>query len=45
MLNIVFGPGSSVGQTLVEHPDVKAISFTGSNEVGLKLYADGAAQR
>src|SRR4051794_22010660 len=38
VLNIVFGPGSSVGQTLVEHPDVKAISFTGSNEVGLKLY-------
>jgi alpha-ketoglutaric semialdehyde dehydrogenase len=43
VLNIVFGPGSSVGQTLVEHPDVKAISFTGSNEVGLKLYVDGAA--
>jgi acyl-CoA reductase-like NAD-dependent aldehyde dehydrogenase len=44
VLNIVFGPGSSVGQTLVEHPDVKAISFTGSNDVGLKLYADGAKQ-
>ncbi len=43
VLNIVFGPGSSVGQTLVEHPDVRAISFTGSNEVGLKLYTDGAA--
>jgi aldehyde dehydrogenase (NAD+) len=43
VLNIVFGPGSSVGQTLVEHPDVKALSFTGSNEVGSKLYADGAA--
>src|SRR4029434_5671898 len=25
------------------HPDVKAISFTGSNDVGLKLYARGAA--
>jgi aldehyde dehydrogenase (NAD+) len=43
VLNIVFGPGSSVGQTLVEHPDVRALSFTGSNEVGLKLYTDGAA--
>jgi alpha-ketoglutaric semialdehyde dehydrogenase len=43
VLNIVFGPGSSVGQTLVEHPDIRAISFTGSNEVGLKLYTDGAA--
>jgi aldehyde dehydrogenase (NAD+) len=29
---------------LVEHPDVKAISFTGSNEVGAKLYADAAAR-
>jgi aldehyde dehydrogenase (NAD+) len=44
VLNVVFGPGSSVGQTLVEHPDVRAISFTGSNEVGVKLYADGAAR-
>ena len=42
VLNVVFGPGSSVGQTLVTHPDVKAISFTGSNDVGRKLYADGA---
>ena len=41
--NVVFGPGSSVGQTLVTHPDVAAISFTGSDEVGHKLYADGAA--
>ena len=44
VLNVVFGPGSSVGQTLTEHPDVKAISFTGSNEVGVKLYADAAAR-
>jgi acyl-CoA reductase-like NAD-dependent aldehyde dehydrogenase len=44
VLNVVFGPGSTVGQTLVEHPDIKAISFTGSNEIGMKLYADGAAR-
>ncbi len=43
VLNIVFGPGSSVGQRLVEHPDVRALSFTGSNEVGIKLYSDSAA--
>jgi aldehyde dehydrogenase (NAD+) len=42
VLNVVFGPGSSVGQALVEHADVRAISFTGSNEVGTKLYVDGA---
>ena len=44
VLNVVFGPGSSVGQVLVEHPDIKAVSFTGSNEIGTRLYADGAAR-
>src|SRR5262249_27406337 len=42
VLNVVFGPGSTVGDTLVTHPQVAAISFTGSNEVGIKLYGDGA---
>src|SRR4029079_13503640 len=44
VLNVVFGPGSTVGQTLVEHHDIKAVSFTGSNEVGTKLYADAASR-
>ena len=35
--NLVVGAGSSVGQTLVEHPDVAAISFTGSVGVGRKI--------
>jgi aldehyde dehydrogenase (NAD+) len=43
VLNVVFGPGSTVGDALTTHKDVKAISFTGSNEIGLKLYATGAA--
>jgi aldehyde dehydrogenase (NAD+) len=34
VLNIVSGSGSSVGTPLVEHPDVRAISFTGSSSVG-----------
>ncbi len=42
VLNVVFGPGSQVGQTLATHPDIKAVSFTGSNEVGAKLYVDAA---
>ncbi len=42
VLNIVFGPGAVVGDTLVTHKDVRAISFTGSNEVGCRLYALGA---
>ncbi len=32
--NIVTGSGSQVGAPLVEHPLVRAISFTGSSEVG-----------
>jgi acyl-CoA reductase-like NAD-dependent aldehyde dehydrogenase len=43
VLNVVFGPGNSVGDALISHPDVRAISFTGSNEVGTRVYAQGAA--
>jgi aldehyde dehydrogenase (NAD+) len=42
--NVVFGPGSVVGDTLVNHPDLAAISFTGSNDIGQRLYALGAAR-
>jgi acyl-CoA reductase-like NAD-dependent aldehyde dehydrogenase len=42
VLNVVTGPGSSTGSALVNHPDVKVISFTGSTEVGYKLYAEAA---
>jgi aldehyde dehydrogenase (NAD+) len=34
VVNIVGGSGSAVGMALVDHPDVRAISFTGSSEVG-----------
>jgi acyl-CoA reductase-like NAD-dependent aldehyde dehydrogenase len=37
VLNCVFGRGSVVGAEIVEHPDIKAISFTGSNQVGLQI--------
>jgi aldehyde dehydrogenase (NAD+) len=42
VLNMVVGSGSQVGDELLQHPDVRAISFTGSNEVGSELYAQGA---
>lgn len=32
--NVVFGSGSEVGTAMIEHPDVKVISFTGSTETG-----------
>ncbi|MFC6041062.1 aldehyde dehydrogenase family protein [Paenisporosarcina macmurdoensis] len=32
--NIIFGSGVEVGTAMIEHPDVKVISFTGSTETG-----------
>jgi 1-pyrroline-5-carboxylate dehydrogenase len=37
VLNVVTGGGGTVGQELVEHPDVDGIVFTGSKEVGLGI--------
>src|SRR5579862_4789838 len=38
VLNYVTGAGGAVGNTLVEHPAVRAVSFTGSCDVGNSLY-------
>ncbi|MBP6597175.1 MAG: aldehyde dehydrogenase family protein, partial [Arenimonas sp.] len=37
VFNIVQGRGATVGQALVDHPQVKAVSFTGSTAVGLRI--------
>lgn len=37
VLNIVQGTGPRVGQALVEHPHVKAVSFTGSTRTGMAI--------
>lgn len=42
VLNLVLGKGSEVGEELADHPAVRAISFTGSTEIGLKIYQQGA---
>ncbi len=34
VVNVLVGPGSVVGNRLVEHPDVAKIGFTGSTEIG-----------
>jgi aminomuconate-semialdehyde/2-hydroxymuconate-6-semialdehyde dehydrogenase len=39
VLNIVHGLGPKVGQALVEHAEVRAISFTGSTAVGRRIAA------
>jgi aldehyde dehydrogenase (NAD+) len=38
VLNLVIGSGSDAGDEIINHPAVRAISFTGSNSVGLSLY-------
>lgn len=43
VVNMVIGPGATVGDELITHPAVRAVSFTGSNEVGTKLYQQAAA--
>lgn len=37
VFNLVMGTGRVIGQTLVQHPDVAAISFTGSVSVGQSI--------
>ncbi|WP_245203785.1 alpha-ketoglutaric semialdehyde dehydrogenase GucD [Ammoniphilus resinae] len=44
VLNMVTGPGSVVGQGIIDHPDIKGISFTGSDVTGARV-AQGAAAR
>lgn len=44
VINMVTGKGSEVGQKIITHPSVHAITFTGSNEVG-KLVALAAVER
>ncbi len=44
VLNIVQGRGPSVGQAIVEHPSVKAVSFTGSTATGTQIASAAAPQ-
>ncbi|MDQ0862151.1 alpha-ketoglutaric semialdehyde dehydrogenase GucD [Bacillus sp. V2I10] len=44
VLNLVTGSGSVIGQALTDNPDVNAITFTGSNEVGKRI-GQGALAR
>ena len=37
VFNLVVGAGSVVGQTMIDHPDVAAISFTGSVSTGRRI--------
>ncbi len=38
VVNMVMGPGETVGQALQDHPGIDGIVFTGSYEVGMRLF-------
>ena len=42
VFNYVTGPGSTLGQALIESPEVDGITFTGSFDVGMKIFRDYA---
>lgn len=42
VLNVVTGPGSSVGQALVEHPGIAKIAFTGDTSTGRQIMRGSA---
>jgi len=37
VVNVITGPGGTVGEALVSHPDVSMVAFTGSCEVGKRI--------
>lgn len=38
VLNFLPGPGGAIGDTIVDHPLTRYIAFTGSKEVGLRIF-------
>src|SRR6185436_611219 len=44
VFNMIVGSGSVVGEAIVNHPAIRAISFTGSNAVGNALYVKAATR-
>jgi len=42
VVNFLPGPGGSVGDALVDHPKTRFIAFTGSKEIGLRIFERAA---
>src|SRR5258708_2926725 len=38
VLNFIPGPGGAIGDTMVDHPKMRFIAFTGSKEVGIRIF-------
>ncbi|MCF8492059.1 MAG: 5-carboxymethyl-2-hydroxymuconate semialdehyde dehydrogenase [Rhodospirillum sp.] len=45
VFNIVHGYGASAGESLVTHPDVRAISFTGSTATGNRIISQAGLKK
>jgi 1-pyrroline-5-carboxylate dehydrogenase len=45
VVNFLPGPGGSVGDYLVDHPRTRIVAFTGSMEVGLRIYERAAIKQ
>lgn len=45
VVNFLTGSGGEVGDTIVEHPKVRFVAFTGSKEVGLHINEEAAKPR
>ena len=45
VVNFITGPGSTLGQALIDSPEVDGVTFTGSFDVGMKIFRDFAACR
>ena len=43
VVNLVHGSGKNVGNSIVMHPDIKLISFTGSSAVGKEIASRGGS--
>ena len=36
-MNVVTGSGAEVGNAIVDHPDIRVISFTGHTDTGVEI--------
>jgi 1-pyrroline-5-carboxylate dehydrogenase len=43
VINFVTGPGGTLGQALISSPEVDGVTFTGSYDVGMRIFRDFAA--
>lgn len=42
VVNFITGPGGVIGDALVDHPRTRFIAFTGSKEIGMRIYERAA---